>query len=97
MNYASFAVGAAAGMVAPKILSFGATVLKETTKAGIKGGLVVYGYGKKTMSGAYQAIENVAAEAKEEVHGRAPAKSQSQAAEKKKSKSSKSTKSKEKE
>jgi hypothetical protein len=67
MNYASFALGAAAGMVAPKILSFGATVMKETTKAGIKGGLLVYGYGKRTVNGAVEAIGNVAAEAKEEM------------------------------
>ncbi len=87
MNYASLAVGAAAGIMAPKIFSIGGTVLKETVKAGLKGGFLIYGYGKKTVSGAYQAIESVAAEAKEEVHGK------SGASGKKKKTSSKSSKS----
>jgi hypothetical protein len=87
MNYTSLAVGAAAGMVVPIVLSIGAAILKETAKVGLKGGFLAYGYGKKTFSDAYHAIESVAAQAREEVHG-----GSGQPAKKKKSSSSSKSK-----
>jgi hypothetical protein len=61
------AIGAAAVLLAPIVLPVVGGVVKSLTKAGIKGGLIMYEKGKVAMAEAKESIEDLAAEAKAEL------------------------------
>jgi hypothetical protein len=60
-------IGATAVVLAPVVLPVVAGVLKSLTKAGIKGGIMLYEKGKVTAAEARETMEDLAAEAKEEL------------------------------
>lgn len=61
------ALGAAAVLLAPIVLPVLAGVAKSLTKAGIKGGLILYEKGKIASEEMRETIEDLAAEAKAEL------------------------------
>jgi hypothetical protein len=60
-------LGAAAVFLAPMVLPVVSGVIKSLTKAGIKGGLIMYERGKVAIAEAQESIEDLAAEAKAEM------------------------------
>ena len=65
VNVESLAVGAAAVLPGPTVLNAAGGILRSLVKAGIKGGLVLYGSGKEAAAAAKERVETLAAEAKE--------------------------------
>jgi hypothetical protein len=62
-------IGAAAMLLAPVVIPVVSGVLKSLTKAGIKGGLMVYEKGKILAEETKETFEDLAAEAKAEMLG----------------------------
>lgn len=60
-------VGAAVVFLAPVVLPAMGGVLKSLTKAGIKGGLILYEQGKVAIEEARESVEDLVAEAKAEL------------------------------
>lgn len=60
-------VGAAAVILAPVVLPMVGGILKSLTKAGIKGGMVLYEQGKLLMEETKETIEDLTEEAKAEL------------------------------
>ena len=60
-------IGAAAVILAPVVLPMVGGVLKSLTKAGIKGGMVLYQQGKLLMEETKETIEDLTEEAKAEL------------------------------
>ncbi len=67
MNAATVALGAAAVMFGPALLAMAGSAAKPLLKAGIKGGMLLYDRGKKLALETKESIEDLAAEAKEEI------------------------------
>jgi len=67
LNPATIALGAAAVMFGPALLAMAGSAAKPLLKAGIKGGLLVYGKSKQMVSEAKESLEDLAAEAKAEI------------------------------
>jgi Protein of unknown function (DUF5132) len=61
------AIGAAAVLLAPILLPVVSGVLKSLTKAGIKGGLILYEKGRVALEEAKESVEDLTAEAKAEL------------------------------
>jgi len=61
------AIGAAAVVLAPVVLPVVGGVLKTLTKAGIKGGMVLYEQGKVFAEEARETVEDLTEEAKAEL------------------------------
>mgnify|MGYP000374450134 CR=1 FL=1 len=61
------AVGAAVVLLAPVVVPVVAGVAKTLTKAGIKGGLILYERGKVAVAEARETIEDLTAEAQAEL------------------------------
>ncbi len=61
------AVGAAAVLLAPVVLPVIGGVFKSLTKAGIKGGLIMYERGKLAVAEARETFDDLAAEARAEM------------------------------
>lgn len=60
-------IGAAAVVLAPIVLPAAASILKSVTKAGIKGWMLAYEKGKIAAAEARETIEDLTAEAREEL------------------------------
>jgi hypothetical protein len=60
-------IGAAAVILVPIVLPAATGILKSLTKAGIKGWMLIYEKGKVTAAEARETIEDLAAEAREEL------------------------------
>ncbi len=69
MNLESLALGAAAILFGPAILTTVAGIARSLLKSGIKGGVLVYDKSKEMLAEARESIEDIAAEAKAEVSG----------------------------
>jgi hypothetical protein len=67
MNAATLALGAAAVMFGPALLAMAGSAAKPLLKAGIKGGMLLYDRGKKLALETKESLEDLAAEAKEEI------------------------------
>ncbi len=67
MNAATIAIGAAAVMFGPALLAMAGGAAKPLLKAGIKGSLLLYDRGKRLALEAKESLEDIAAEAKEEI------------------------------
>lgn len=61
------ALGAATVLLAPVLLPVVGGILRSITKAGIKGGLIMYERGKLTFAEARESFDDLAAEAKAEM------------------------------
>lgn len=61
------AIGAAAVLLAPVVLPVVGGVLRSLTKAGVKGGLIMYEKGKLAVAEAKESFEDMAAEARAEM------------------------------
>jgi hypothetical protein len=61
-------VGIGALIFAPVVASAAAGMLKPVAKAGIKGGLRLYESGKESIAGVGEAVDDLLAEAKSELH-----------------------------
>jgi hypothetical protein len=61
------AIGAAAFFLAPVVVPVVTGVLKSLTKAGIKGGMILYDKGRVAVEEAKETIEDLTAEAKSEL------------------------------
>jgi hypothetical protein len=60
-------IGVAAVLLAPVVLPAAAGIVRSLTKAGIKGGLIMYEKGKLAVAEAKESLEDMAAEAKAEL------------------------------
>lgn len=67
MNPGTVAVGAAAVLFGPTLLSIAGSMLRPVAKAGIKGGLMLYQGGMKMVEEAKDNIEEITKEAREEI------------------------------
>ena len=67
MNAATIALGAAAVMFGPALLAAAGSAAKPLFKAGIKGSLLLYDKSKQLALEAKESLEDLAAEAKEEI------------------------------
>ena len=66
-NLGTVAIGAAAVLLGPAVLSLAGSALKSLTKVGIKSGLLLYDGSKKIALSTVKAVSDVASEAKSEV------------------------------
>ena len=60
-------IGGAAVLLAPVVTPVVGGVLRSLTKAGIKGGLIMYEKGKLAVAEARESLDDLAAEAKSEI------------------------------
>lgn len=67
MNVATVALGVAAVMFGPALLAMAGSTAKPLLKAGIKGALLFYDRSKRLALEAKESLEDLAAEAKEEI------------------------------
>ena len=66
-NVGTVALGVAAYLFGPTLLSTAGGVLRGAAKAGIKGGLIAYNRGKLLADEAKESLEDLSAEAKSEM------------------------------
>jgi hypothetical protein len=64
---ASLAIGIGAAILGPTVIPVVARAVKPVVKAVIKGGLRIYDSGKEGVSGAVEAVEDLVAEARQEM------------------------------
>jgi hypothetical protein len=63
----ALALGVVGVMVAPKVLSVAADLLRTATKTGMKGGMIAYDKGQELISGTKDAFQDMASEARSEI------------------------------
>lgn len=67
LNVGTIAIGAAIVLFGPQLLAATGSILKSVAKIGIKGGLMMYEGGRELLGEAKESLEDIAAEAKQEV------------------------------
>jgi hypothetical protein len=66
-NPGSIALGAAVYFFSPIVAPMAIRAIRAVAKSGIKGGMVLYDTGKKTVAGTMNYVQEIANEAKKEV------------------------------
>src|SRR5687768_14377637 len=66
------AAGVGATLLAPVLLPFLASIVRPTTKAAIKGGVLLYEKGRESLAEFSETVDDLVAEAKSEMEAGAP-------------------------